>query len=88
MREFVSRGFDMIPITDHSTGSYIDQANEALNQVASKEGQNITGLPGIKLHTSPDVYLLATLPDGVTEGVTDLHSRLKLVCPPILVHTQ
>ena len=78
IREFVSRGLDLIAITDHNTGSYIDQAIEARNQIASKEGRNITVLPGVELHASPGVHLLAILPDGGTEAVTDLLSRLGL----------
>ena len=76
--EFVARGFDVIAITDHNTGTYIDQAIEARNQIASTEGKNITILPGVELHVSPGVHLLAILPEGGSEAIKDLLSRLGL----------
>ena len=75
---FVARGFDLIAITDHNTGAYIDQAIEARNQIAAKEGKNITVIPGVELHVSPGVHLLAVLPEGGSAGVSDLLSRLGL----------
>ncbi len=75
---FVARGFGLIAITDHNTGAYIDQAIEARNQIAAKEGKNITVLPGVELYVSPGVHLLAVLPEGGSAGVSDLLSRLGL----------
>lgn len=76
--EFVARGFELIAITDHNTGIYIDQAIEARNQIASTEGKNIKILPGVELHVSPGVHLLAILPEGGSEAIKDLLSRLGL----------
>ena len=75
---FVARGFDLIAITDHNTGAYIDRAIEARNKIAAKEGKNITVIPGVELHVSPGVHLLAILPEGGSAGVSDLLSRLGL----------
>ena len=75
---FVARGFDLIAITDHNTGAYIDRAIEARNQIATNEGKNITVIPGVELHVSPGVHLLAVLPEGGSAGVSDLLSRLGL----------
>ena len=75
---FVARGFDLIAITDHNTGAYIDQAIEARNQIAAEEGKNITVIPGVELHVSPGIHLLAVLPEGGSAGVSDLLSRLGL----------
>lgn len=79
--EYVERGFDLIAITDHHTGAYIDKAIEARNQIAKEEGKNITILPGVELNVAPGIHLLAILSDGGSAGVRDLLSRLDLpVC--------
>ena len=75
---YVERGFDMLAITDHNTGSYINQAITARDQIASEEGKNITILPGVELHVSPGVHLLALLPEGGSAAISDLLSRLGL----------
>ena len=75
---FVARGFDLIAITDHNTGAYIDRAIEARDQIAAKDGKNITVIPGVELHVSPGVHLLAVLPEGGSAGVSHLLSRLGL----------
>ena len=75
---FVARGFDLIAITDHNTGAYVDQAITARNEIASKEGKNITILAGVELHVSPGVHLLAILPKGGSAAISDLLSRLGL----------
>ena len=80
---FVDRGFDVIAITDHNTGSYIDQATNARDQIAAETGKNIAVLPGVELHVSPGVHLLAILPGGGSAGVSDLLSRLDL---PVAKH--
>ena len=76
--EFVSRGCDLIAITDHNTGTYIDRAIAARNEIATKEGNNITILPGVELYVSPGVHLLAILPEGGSAAISDLLSRLGL----------
>ena len=73
--DFVSRGFDLIAITDHNSGTFIDGAIEARNRIASSDGKNITVLPGVELHVSPGVHLLAIFPDGGSELIKDLLSR-------------
>ena len=78
MSAFVARGFDLIAITDHNTGAYLDQAIEARNRIAREEGKNITVLPGVELHVSPGVHLLAILPEGGSSAISDLLSRLGL----------
>ena len=75
---FVNRGVDLIAITDHNTGSYIDQAIEARNQIVAHEGKNITILPGVELYVSPGIHLLAILPEGGSAAISDLLSRLGL----------
>ena len=75
---FVARGFDMVSITDHNTGTYIDRAITARHQIAEKEGKNITVLPGVELYVSPGVHLLAILPKGGSPAISDLLSRLGL----------
>ena len=76
--QFVERGFDLIAITDHNSGGYVDKAILARNQIASIEGKNITILPGVELHVSPGVHLLAVLPEGGSSAISDLLSRLGL----------
>ena len=75
---FVSRGFDLISITDHNTGTYVDRAIAARHEIATKEGKNITILPGVELYVSPGVHLLAILPEGGSAAISDLLSRLGL----------
>ena len=75
---YVARGFDLIAITDHNTGTFIDEAITARNQIACKEGKNITILPGVELHVSPGVHLLVILPEGESATISDLLSRLGL----------
>lgn len=77
-REFVSRGVDVIAITDHNTGAYIDAAMEASAQIESDVGKKITILPGVELSVSPGIHLLAILPEGGTAAISDLLSRLGL----------
>ena len=76
--EFVSRGFDLIAITDHNAGTYIDQAIAARHEIATKVGKNIAILPGVELYVSPGVHLLAILPEGGSAAISDLLSRLGL----------
>ena len=78
LTEFVERGFDMIAITDHNTGTYIDRAVAAREQIAREDGRNITVLPGIELHVSPGIHLLAILPEGGSAAISDLLSRLQM----------
>ena len=75
---FVDRGFDLIAITDHNTGTYIDSATEARDQIAEAEGRNIAILPGVEIHVSPGIHLLAILPSGGSAAISDLLSRLGL----------
>ena len=75
---FVTKGFDLIAITDHNTGAFIDKALEARDKIASEEGKNITVLPGVELYVSPGIHLLAILPDGGSASISDLLSRLGL----------
>ena len=78
MSAFVARGFDLIAITDHNTGTYIDKAVEACEQIASAEGNKIKVLPGVELNVSPGVHLLVILPEGGSAAISDLLSRLGL----------
>ena len=75
---FVDRGFELIAITDHNTGVFIDEAVEARDQIASTTGKNIRVLPGVELHVSPGVHLLAILADGGSAAISDLLSSLGL----------
>ena len=76
--EFVSRGIDLIAITDHNTGTYVDQAIAARDEIAAEEGKNIAILPGVELYVSPGIHLLVILPEGGSASVSDLLSRLGL----------
>ena len=75
---FAQRGTSLIAITDHNTGSYVDQAIQARDQLAKEKGKNITVLPGVEMHVSPGVHLLAILPTGGSAAITDLLSYLGL----------
>ena len=75
---FVERGFDLIAITDHNTGTFIDQAIKAGDEIAEKEGKKITVLAGVELSVSPGIHLLAILPGGGSASISDLLSRLEL----------
>ena len=75
---FVNRGFDLIVITDHNTGAYIDRAVAARDEIAEAEGKNIAILPGVELYVSPGIHLLVILPGGGSAAITDLLSRLGL----------
>ena len=75
---FVAKGLDMIAITDHNTGAFIDKALEARSEIASEEGKNITVLPGAEIYVSPGIHLLAILPEGGSATISDLLSRLGL----------
>ena len=75
---YVERGLDLISITDHNTGAYIDGAIAARDQIAKEVGKNITILPGVELYVSPGVHLLAILAGGGSAAVSDLLSRLGL----------
>ena len=44
---FASREFDLIAITDHNTGAYIDQAIAARKQLAESEGKTLLYCPGL-----------------------------------------
>ena len=81
--EYVTKGFDLIAITDHNTGSFIDKAIEARDRIASENGENIAILPGVELYVSPGIHLLAILPDGGSTSISDLLSRLAL---PVYQH--
>ena len=76
---FVNRGFDLIAITDHNTGVFIDEAVEARDHIARTSGENIRILPGVELHVSPGVHLLAILAEGGSAEISDLLSRLGLL---------
>lgn len=75
--EYVARGFDLIAITDHHTGAFIDDAINASSQIEKDEGKKITILPGVELNVSPGVHLLAILGYGGSEGISDLLSSLQ-----------
>ena len=75
---FVERGFDLIAITDHNTGKYIDKAIEASNQIAIIVGKNIRIIPGVELYVSPGIHILAFLSEGGSAAISDLLSLLKL----------
>ena len=75
---FVARGFELIAITDHNTGAFIDDAIEAAKEIACKVGKHITILPGVELNVATGVHLLAILPEGGTKAISDLLSRLGL----------
>ena len=75
---FAAQGFELIAITDHNTGEYVDEAITACNQIASEEGKIITILPGVELNVSPGIHLLAILPEGGSAAISDLLSRLGL----------
>ena len=75
---FAARGFDLIAVTDHNTGTFIDKAVAARNWIATEEGKNIAVLPGVELYVSPGIHLLAILPEGGSASISDLLSLLGL----------
>ena len=75
---FAARGFDLIAVTDHNTGTFIDKAVAARNRIATEEGKNIAVLPGVELYVSPGIHLLAILPEGGSASISDLLSLLGL----------
>ena len=77
--EFATRGFDLIAITDHNTGDFVDSAIEASLEIESETGNKVTILPGTELYVSPGIHLLAILPEGGSIEVSDLLSRLGLL---------
>ncbi len=75
---FASRGFDLIAITDHNTGEFVDKAIEASREIESDTGSKLTILPGAEIYVSHGIHLLVILPDGGSSGISDLLSRLGL----------
>ncbi|MCY3991308.1 MAG: AAA family ATPase [Caldilineaceae bacterium] len=75
---YVARGFDMIAITDHNAGSFIDEAIEARNRIEKDEGRKIIILPGVEINVTPGVHLLAIFGGGGTARISDLLSSLQL----------
>ena len=75
---FVNRGIEVIAITDHNTGAYIDKAIAAREEIAAQEGKNITVLPGVELYVSPGIHLLAIFAEGSSATISDLLSLLEL----------
>lgn len=75
---FVAKGFDLIAITDHNTGTYVDSAISARDRIVEEGGGSVVILPGVELYVSPGIHLLAILPDGGSAAISDLLSRLGL----------
>ncbi len=75
---FAARGFDLIAITDHNTGEFVDKAIEASREIESDTGKKLTILPGVEIYVSPGIHLLVILPEGGSSGISDLLSRLGL----------
>ena len=78
VESFAERGFDLIAITDHNTGTYIDNAIQASAEIASEGRRKIKILPGAELYVSPGIHLLAILPEGGSASISDLLSHLGL----------
>lgn len=78
VRSFVERGFGLIAICDHNTGSYIDDALAAREKIVKDDGKNIAILPGVEIYASPGIHLLAILPEGGSAAISDVLSRLGL----------
>ena len=76
--KFAERGYEMIAITDHHTGAFIDDAIEASDQFEEEEGKKISILPGVELNVFPGVHLLAILGDAGSAGISDFLSSLRL----------
>ena len=79
MSALIGKGFNLVAITDHNSGKYIDDALSARDEIVQEEGKNLAILPGVELHVSPGVHLLALLPDGGSSAISDLLSRLGLL---------
>jgi predicted nucleic acid-binding Zn-ribbon protein len=75
---WLDRGFEMIALTDHNSGSFIDDAIDGANTIAKSSGRHLTILPGVELTISPGVHLLAIFPRGDTAFINDLLSALGL----------
>ena len=77
VQAFVDRGFDLVAITDHHSGEFVDRAKEAARAIANELGANITIVAGVELDTSTGVHLIALLPDACgTAEIGDLLSSL------------
>jgi len=72
---WVDRGYDLIAITDHNDGIFVDEAVEASTRLAAI-GKHIRVLPGVELTVSPGVHILAIFGDGGSGKISDLLSAL------------
>lgn len=76
VRAIVDRGFDLIAITDHHSGAFIDKAREVAKDLEA-QGHHIAIVAGVELDTSTGVHLTALLPDDCgTAEIVDLLSSL------------
>lgn len=73
---WIERGFDLIAITDHNSGAFVDAALAAAEEISATEGKNIRIIPGVEMYVSPGVHVLGLLPTGGTAQISDLLSRL------------
>ena len=78
VKAFAERGFDLIAITDHNTGTFVDEAIEASLHINGEGSKRIKVLPGVEMYVSPGIHLLAILPDGGSAAISDLLSNLGL----------
>lgn len=80
--EFVTRwsesGANLIAITDHNSGDFLDAAVEASKRLRKKTERQLTVLPGVELTVTPGVHYLAVFGEGGTAEINDLLSALKI----------
>jgi histidinol phosphatase-like PHP family hydrolase len=75
---WLDAGFDMIAITDHNSGAFLDEAIDAATTIRKSTGRHLAVLPGVELTVSPGIHLLAIFPSDGTALINDLLSALGL----------
>lgn len=78
VQALAAQGLDVVAITDHNTGDFVDKAVDAAKELARRGGPRLTVLAGVELTVNPGVHILAVLPDGGTDAVHHLLSTLGL----------
>ena len=79
VKAWLDRGVDVIAITDHNNGTFIDEAQRAA-KAARRDGRRLHVLPGVEVTVQSGVHLLAIFPEGGSALVDDFLSKLGL--PP------
>lgn len=71
---WMKAGIDCVSLTDHNSGEWIDQAQDALRILADEgnpEFREITLLPGVEITVSGGCHVLAVFAAGTTKSTID-----------------